>query len=153
MNYFVFDLDFTIWNAGGTFCSETSPPYSWNNNKLVDKEGRWIRLYPDVVRILKMLQMKKKTIIAASRTYEPDQAIQLLNLFEIEKYFNFKEIYPGPKVTHFKNIIQQINSPLDHIVFFDDEQRNIDDVKALGIESILVDNGIRMDMVSKYIKN
>ena len=143
----VFDLDFTIWNAGDTWCSETNPPYFWDKGKLVDQSGRWIRLYPEVVEILQMLKSRGVLIVAASRTNEPEWARQLLQIFEIDKYFDIKEIYPGSKIAHLKRIQEQVDCPYDQIVFFDDEERNIEDAKSLGVISIKVNNGITLRSV------
>lgn len=41
-------------------------------------------------------------LAVASRTGEMKGANQLLKLFGWEKYFKYKEIYPGSKVNHFK---------------------------------------------------
>ena len=49
MEVFVFDLDFTLWDAGGGWCDTTNPPYFWKNGKLYDQSNDWIRLYPDVI--------------------------------------------------------------------------------------------------------
>jgi magnesium-dependent phosphatase 1 len=151
MQVFVFDLDFTIWNAGGVFCSETNPPYTWKKGKLSDQSGRWIRLYPDVIKILMQLRQKNKTVASASRTYEPLWAMDLLQIFGIDKYFDIHEIYSGSKIKHLNNIREKTNYPFDQIVFFDDEKRNIDDAKSLGIESILVSNGITVEVVSEFL--
>ena len=78
MKLFVFDLDFTLWNAGETWCDATNPPYFWEKGKLYDQEDRWIRLYDDVKLILEELRHRNKKIVAASRTYEPKWAQDLL---------------------------------------------------------------------------
>ncbi len=151
MEVFVFDLDFTIWNAGDTWCSETNPPYFWDKGKLFDQSGRWIRLYPEVQDILEKLKSMNILVAIASRTHEPEKAIQLLQLFDIGKYFDIKEIYPGSKITHLKKIREQTRCPFDQIVFFDDEDRNIEDAKSLGIISVLINNGITLAKVEGFL--
>ena len=152
MKVFVFDLDFTIWNAGDTFCSETNPPYLWKNGKLIDQSGKLIRLYPNTIDVLKLLKKNNKIIAAASRTIRPTWALELLQIFDIEKYFDVKEIYPGSKIKHLKKIQDMGNYPLNQIIFFDDEERNIKEVSSLGIKSILVKNGINMEVVRKDLE-
>jgi magnesium-dependent phosphatase 1 len=150
MQVFVFDLDFTIWNAGDTFCSETNPPYLWEDGRLVDRAGRWIRVYPDALEILQMLRDKGKIIALASRTNEPPWAMQLLQIFDLDKYFDIKEIYPGNKREHLIKIREKVNCPFDQIVFFDDEERNIEAVKSLGVASVLVNSGISLEIVNQF---
>lgn len=151
MQVFVFDLDFTIWNAGDTFCSETNPPYKWDGDKLVDQSGHWIRLYPETMEVFQMLKSKGIFIAAASRTLEPEWAIQLLQLFDIDKYFDIKEIYPGSKTVHLKRIQEQIGCPFNQMVFFDDEERNIEDAKFLRVNCVLVNKGITLKAIKKFI--
>ena len=147
---YIFDLDFTIWNAGDTFCSETCPPYKWKNGKLVDAEDRWIRLYPDVKEILEKLKEQGVIIAAASRTHEPNWANDLLQLFDIDRYFTIKEIYAGEKSTHILNIMQKTNCSVNELIFFDDEQRNIDTVQALGITTVHIKDGL--NLCTKHIQ-
>lgn len=151
MKVFVFDLDFTIWNAGDTFCSETNPPYFWEKGKLIDQTGRWIRLYPEVLDIFEILKSKGIIIAVASRTNEPAWAMQLVKIFNIEKYFQIKEIYSGCKITHLKKIQEQVGCSIDEIIFFDDEEQNIKDAQSLGILCTLVTNGINMKQVEYFI--
>jgi magnesium-dependent phosphatase 1 len=148
---FVFDLDFTIWDAGGSWCDCTNPPYFWRNGKLLDQYNRWIRLYPDVVEILERLKSENKKIVAASRTYEPGWANELLQLLDIDKYFDLKEIYPSTKTRHFKLIQEHYQIPYSKMVFFDDEYRNIDDVGNLGVQAVYVRNGINLEMVTVFL--
>lgn len=151
MKIFVFDLDFTLWNAGGTWCDATNPPYKWNNNKLLDRSGKWIRLYPDVVKILNELKQKNKFVVLASRTFEPKWAQELIEHFNIDYFFDLKEIYPASKIQHFKKIKNHFKIPYKEMVFFDDEYRNIEEVRSLGVKSVLLQNGITFDVVRGYL--
>jgi magnesium-dependent phosphatase 1 len=151
MKVFVFDLDFTLWDAGGGWCDTTNPPYRWHNGRLLDSSGDWIRLYDDVVDILKELKSKNKIVVAASRTYQPTWAQDLLHLFDIDKYFDLKEIYPSSKIQHFKRIQNHFNLPYSEMVFFDDEHRNIEEVGRLGVESVYIRKGISSETVRQYI--
>jgi len=150
MKIFVFDLDFTLWDAGGGWCDTTNPPYFWEDGKLLDQSGDWIRLYPDVTDILKELKKRNKKIVAASRTYQPGWAQDLLHLLDVDKYFDLKEIYPGSKIQHFRRIQHHFKVPYNEMVFFDDEYRNIDEISRLGAEAVLVPNGINSRMVGNY---
>jgi len=151
MKIFVFDLDFTLWDAGGTWCDATNPPYQWCDEKLLDSSGSWIRLYDDVIYILDDLKHRNKLIVAASRTYQPDWAQDILHLMDIDKYFDLKEIYPSSKVKHFDRIQNHFKIQYDEMVFFDDEYRNIEDVSRLGVETVFVKNGINRNLVDSYL--
>ncbi len=152
MKIFVFDLDFTIWDAGGSWCDVTDPPYYWRNGKLLDQSNRWIRLYPDVIEILEKLKSENKKIVVASRTFEPTWANDLIKLFDIDRFFDFKEIYPSSKIHHFKNIQNHFQVPFSEMIFFDDEYRNIDEVGQLGVKAVLVRNGVNLKIVDQFLQ-
>jgi len=67
-----------------------------------DRSGYKIKLYDDTLDILKFLKSKEICLAAASRTEDPAAAQELLRVLDIDKYFSYKEIYPGSKVTHFR---------------------------------------------------
>ncbi|XP_025202476.1 magnesium-dependent phosphatase 1-like [Melanaphis sacchari] len=147
----VFDLDYTLW----PFWIDThvNPPFHKSGPKIVlDFTGRKIKHYPDVPQILKFLQDKNIGISVASRTGEIDGAEQLIQLFGWDKYFQNKQIYPGSKVTHINKISKKCNIKLEDMIFFDDEQRNIDDLERLGVVSILVKNGMTMEVLMNGLK-
>ncbi|NQU88567.1 MAG: magnesium-dependent phosphatase-1 [Mariniphaga sp.] len=148
---FVFDLDFTIWDAGGTWCDATNPPYHAEKGEVYDSSGKWIRLYPDVRKILAKLKEMEKLIAIASRTYEPDWANNLLQLFNIDHFFIKKEIYPDIKTTHFRNLQEHFQIDYNQMVFFDDEYRNVEEISRHGVECVLVRNGLSMGMVERYL--
>lgn len=149
---FVFDLDFTLWNAGGTWCDHTNPPFRRVNHHVEDSYGSRIVLYPDVLQILKRLQANNYAMALASRTGEPSWAMQLLKLFEIDHFFGYKEIYPGSKITHFDNLQRRTGIPFSNMVFYDDEMRNIHDVGSLGVKAVFVEDGISGQMIETHLK-
>lgn len=144
-------MDFTIWNAGGKYCDTTSHPYFWLNGKLSDQSKNWIRLYPDVIRILEELKKHNKFIVTASRTFEPMWAQELLQLLDIDKYFDLKEIYPSSKIHHFSKIQNHFKLPFEQMVFFDDEYRNIEEVGQFGVNTIFVKEGITFEAIKPFL--
>lgn len=152
MKLFVFDLDFTVWDAGGTWCDCTYPPYTKNSNCILDVDGREIKLYPDVLKILMHLKERNKPVSVASRTSSPEIANQLLKMFEIDAYFKHPQIFPGSKLSHFKNLRERFGISYSDMVFFDDEYRNIREISALGVHcEYLEEGGLKWDLVSPYI--
>jgi magnesium-dependent phosphatase 1 len=150
---FIFDLDFTLWNCGGTWCDHTLPPYKKINSSLVlDSEGRKIMLYDDTIQILEELKKLNIKMAVASRTGAPDWARQLLNLFGIENYFTYKEIYPNSKVVHIGSIQKKTGISFNEMFFFDDETRNIEDVEPLGVNCYFIENGIKMQIINAALK-
>lgn len=146
----VFDLDFTLWNAGGTWCDHTFPPYTKNNGDVFDANGLHIRLYKEVFEIL-TTQSHNYELAIASRTGSPETARHLIGLFEIGRFFKYQEIYPASKLNHFAKIHKASGIPYEKMLFFDDEYRNIEDISSLGVTSILVNSGINWPLVKRYL--
>lgn len=146
----IFDLDFTLWNAGGTWCDHTSPPYRKVNDHIKDSENNIIFLYPEAKEILEDLSVDY-TLGIASRTHRPEWALELMSLFNIKHLFKYFEIYPGSKVEHFYQIQSRSGIAFSQMLFFDDEMRNIDDVRNLDATTVLVDQGITRELVSRHI--
>lgn len=118
----------------------------------MDAHGQIIRHYKDVPDILNKLSEEGYELGVASRTSEIKGAKQLLNLLDWEKYFKYKEIYPGSKTTHFSQIKKLSNVEYKDMMFFDDEQRNISDLNKVGVLSILVKNGMTHEVIDHGFK-
>ncbi len=140
----VFDLDFTVWDCGGTWCDCLSPPFARRRDDVLDRTGRHVTLYDEVGGIFDYCDKHEIPMALASRTEQPGWARELLKLLEIEHRFAFAEIYPSSKLRHFKALAEQSGVLHDAMLFFDDEMRNIQEVSQLGVESIYVEAGMTL---------
>lgn len=138
----VFDLDFTLWDAGGMWCDCLRPPFSHTPHGPVDADGRRVRLYEAVPEILDWCENHEITMAVASRTGAPDWARQLLDMLEIRDRFAFEEIYPSSKLRHFESLRRDSGVSYSDMLFFDDEMRNVTEVATLGVTTIHVPNGL-----------
>lgn len=144
----VFDLDFTLWDAGGVWCDCTDPPYSRDGSgRVFDSRGREIRLYEEVPEVLEYLAREGIGIGLASRTDAPLWADELTRLLGIDPHVGYREIYPGCKIRHLTRISEASGVGFSEMVFFDDERRNVRDAESIGVESVWVRRGVDLGMV------
>jgi len=149
----VFDLDFTLWDCGGLWCDCTQPPYIRDDaGRVWDSAGREMRLYDGVTELLSSLNYQGYQIALASRTDEPSWANELTRLLELNPWVDYREIYPGSKVKHLKKISKDSGVPLEKMLFFDDEARNIADARDIGVDAVLVKHGLSRELVMARLK-
>lgn len=147
----VFDLDFTLWDCGGTWCDCLSPPFRNLGDRIEDQFRRVIRLYDEVHRILDHCDDLAIPMALASRTEQPAWARQLVELLELTNRFAFAEIYPTSKVRHFRALRQASQVPYDQMLFFDDELRNIREISPLGVTCVHVEDGLNHQLFHRGI--
>ncbi|KAH6773220.1 Haloacid dehalogenase-like hydrolase superfamily protein [Perilla frutescens var. hirtella] len=139
----VFDLDYTLWPFYCECRSKREMP----------------RLYPDAKGILYALKDKGVKMAIASRSPTPDIANTFLDKLGIKSMFVAQEIFSSHthKTDHFQRIHRRTNIPYTEMLFFDDEDRNIDPVSNMGVTSILVGNGVNLGALrqglSKFSQN
>ncbi|KAI1283026.1 Magnesium-dependent phosphatase 1 [Halotydeus destructor] len=146
----VFDLDYTLW----PFWVDTNitPPFKMaSNGDAVDSQGGKCNPYPEVTAILIELKKLGYDIAIASRTHTPERARELTKLLKWDQYFDYTEIYPGKKTAHFKEFKKNSKYDYKEMLFFDDERRNIQDLEAQGVISILVENGVNWGEIERGI--
>ncbi|KAL8541806.1 hypothetical protein ACS0TY_002888 [Phlomoides rotata] len=104
------------------------------------------RLYPHAKGILYALKDKGVKLAIASRSPTPDIANTFLEKLGIKSMFGAQEIFSSwsHKTDHFQRINRKTNIPYTEMLFFDDEDRNIDAVSNMGTTSILVGNGVNL---------
>ena len=72
---------------------------------MYDSHGAEVTFYQDTPKILAGLKSAGYKIGIASRSSAPRAAESLLQLFDWNKYIDYKQIYPGSKVTHFNRSV------------------------------------------------
>ena len=145
----VFDLDYTLWDCGGTWCDCMTPPFRQSESGPVDRYGRIVTSYDGVLDILDWCDEKSVPMALASRTGEPEWARQLISMLGISDRFKYKEIFPTTKVVHFKNLHKDSGIDYKDMLFFDDEMRNIYEVGAMGVTAVFVENGLSNSLFEK----
>jgi magnesium-dependent phosphatase 1 len=166
----VFDLDYTLWpfwvDTHVTPPIKTAP--NSNHSAALDRHGESFAFYSDVPVVLHSLRAAKVKIGAASRTHAPELGREMLRLLQIptpqlqhewgdkelkEKvkdsapkraldFFDYTEIYPGSKTTHFQRIKKSSGIEYEDMLFFDDEGRNRNVETELGVLFWLVRDGV-----------
>ncbi|KAK1644299.1 hypothetical protein QYE76_062104 [Lolium multiflorum] len=135
----VFDLDYTLW-----------PFYC---------ECRSKRESPSLFRHAKgiMCALKEKGVdmAIASRSPTPDIARVFIDKLELQPMFVAQEIFSSwtHKTEHFQKIQRKTGVPYKSMLFFDDEDRNIETISKMGVTCVLVDNGVNLDMFKLGLSN
>ena len=129
---FVFDLDYTIWPL---WCDThiTAPLRADGVRVVRDSKNYKVELYRDVVEIFEAIYARSIPIAIASRTSDADIAEELLQLFDMNQYILYKEMYPGSKLKHFERFHVESGIAYEDMVFFDDEKRNIVELGRIGV--------------------
>ncbi|XP_029204666.2 magnesium-dependent phosphatase 1-like isoform X1 [Acropora millepora] len=148
---FCLETDFTLWPFW-VDTHVTAPFKRKSHGSVEDRRGYKIKLYDDSLAILEVLKSKGICMAAASRTDDPPAAKELLRALDIDQYFTYKEIYPGSKVSHFKKFTQASGISYADMLFFDDEERNIDDISRLGVTCVLVEQGMKHTVLENGLK-
>lgn len=163
----VFDLDYTLWPLWVDTHVDSPLRRRGNDiNKVYDRNGQPLQFFPHVPSILFWLKRHRIPIAAASRTSAPTVARQALNglylvddsdlvsssnddenakegkaeqkVFKASSFFDYEEIYPGSKLTHFRKLHQDSGVEYEDMIFFDDEYRNSEVGNKLGVHFVEV---------------
>ncbi|KAF2841829.1 magnesium-dependent phosphatase-1 [Patellaria atrata CBS 101060] len=171
-----FDLDYTLW----PFWVDThvTPPLKPQSSGLTvkDRYGESYGFYQDVGGVLEACRQKGIQVAAASRTHAPELGREMLALLRIPpsgdtekresgnreeekgkgekaiKYFDYLEIFPGSKTTHFERIARESGIEYTEMLFFDDETRN-KNVEKLGVVMKLVRDGVTVEEVDRGVES
>ncbi|CCE64236.1 hypothetical protein TPHA_0H00260 [Tetrapisispora phaffii CBS 4417] len=151
-----FDLDYTVWPC---YCdTHLYPPFKPVENpngevyELIDSMGYSVKFFKDIPLLFRDLKDNGVKIVAASRTWAPEIAQELLKGFRIEYDGKVQSMYDffdaaawgdRSKVGHITENVKQIynhdNIKNLKICLFDDESRN-KDVERHGIKFVYIRN-------------
>ena len=145
----VFDLDFTLWDAGGVWCDCLRPPFRREGGQVLDANGDRVRVYEGIEDAFDYFERAEIPIAVASRTTQPDWANELLDLLRYRDRFEWSEIFPSSKVRHFNRLRNASGFAFEEMLFFDDEWRNIEEVGAMGVEAVHVPNGFHGGLLAQ----
>jgi magnesium-dependent phosphatase 1 len=67
-------------------------------------------------------------------------------------YFDYLQIYPGNKTTHFERIHRESGIEYEEMIFFDDESRN-KNVEVLGVVMQLVRDGVTINEIDAGVRS
>lgn len=106
------------------------------------------------------IKAKDIQIGVASRTSAPELARQMLSFLRVPSsepaqaihFFDYLEIYPGDKKTHFRKLQKSSGLPFTEHLFFDDEHRN-KNVEELGVTMRLVRDGVTVREIDEGVKS
>jgi FkbH-like protein len=109
----VWDLDNTVWDG-----------------ILVEDGGDKLRLKPGVAEIIRELDRRGILNSIASKN-NPGEPLEVLKRFGVDEYFLFPQISWGPKSEAMKAIAAELNIGLDALLFVDDSDFELDQVKRM----------------------
>ncbi|BBN11630.1 magnesium-dependent phosphatase 1 [Marchantia polymorpha subsp. ruderalis] len=126
----VFDLDYTLWPYFCDCRSENESPV----------------LYSQAKGVIQALKSKGVLMAIASRSPTANKARTFLSKLDLLSSFSVMEVYPSwsDKTDHFQKIHQKTGIPYNSMLFFDDEDRNIQAVGHMGVKSVQVHNGVNL---------
>lgn len=126
----VFDLDYTLWPFYCECRSKREMP----------------SLFPQAKGILYALKEKGIDMAIASRSPTSDIAKTFIDKLSLKPMFVAQEIFSSwtHKTDHFQRIHTRTGIPFNSMLFFDDEDRNIQSVSKMGVTSILVGDGVNL---------
>lgn len=128
-------IDFTLWPLH-VDCYVDPPFKPDGKGGATDVHGSRINLFPDVRDIISNIQECGIPIAAASSTTAPKASRELQKVLQIYDNFDFSEIYPKRKFSHFESLQRKSQVDYKDMIFFDDEQWNISDITTLGVTCV-----------------
>ena len=149
----VFDLDNTLWEP------ELYQLRKLQRQGIQPVAGKDVTLFPAIESILQDIRSSKDNswsntkFAIASRTKSVEWANDLLVQFGLRDFFDYIEIFPGDKKTHFHNLSRDSGIDFSDMLFFDDNRDgrfgNCVPVSQLGVLSVHCPGGLHSNEIWK----
>lgn len=154
----VFDLDFTLWPFWCDTHVDTPVRPTTNGQRVMDASGDLFSFYTDVPAIFREIRAHPgMEMCAASRTADPEIAQKILSLLTVDNepssaYFAFTAWGTESKIQHFQELHLHTNVAFEDMLFFDDESRNRDVERELGVCFVDASGGLTLTKFHNGIK-
>ncbi|XP_052060698.1 magnesium-dependent phosphatase 1-like [Mytilus californianus] len=148
----VFDLDYTLWPFRVDRKNNVEPPFNRTpDGKVFDANSREIKSFPDIDHIILKLHGDGYKLAIASEAFYKDETRRLVSYFGWDEYFDYIEIYPGSKITHFLQIKKESGIEFPDMMFFDDERDHLSEVAhtCLGVTCIWANRGVSEEILDE----
>ena len=143
----VFDLDNTIWTPELYILRRSRRDHE------LPVAGKDVQMFSGAQRVIEIIRTdsvwQEVQFAVASRTQSVDWAHHLLREFGLRDLFQFVEIFPGDKKSHFSNLQRNSGIPYCEMLFFDDSRDgkygNCLPVSELGVLSVHCPHGLHTE--------
>jgi magnesium-dependent phosphatase 1 len=81
-----------------------------------------------------------------------NESSKVINYNILSNVIDYSEIYPSSKVKHFSSLHAITGIPYNEMIFFDDEMRNDEVNKKLGVHFVYVPDGMTFELFLSAIK-
>ncbi|XP_011451047.2 magnesium-dependent phosphatase 1 [Magallana gigas] len=151
----VFDLDYTLWPFWVDRKVNVEPPFNrTRDGKVFDACSREVKAFPDIDHILHKLHKEGYKLAVASEAFNKEEVKRLVSFFGWNKFFDYIEISPGSKITHFLNIKKDSGIAFPDMMFFDDERDHLSEVAhtCLGVTCIWANRGVSEEILEEAFR-
>ena len=101
-----------------------------------------LSLYSEVRRTIEWCVEHGLQLSICSKSSNYDGAKLILTSLGLWEHFEFPQIYYSRKTFHFRNLRGCTNYSYSDFLFFDDDSKNIDVCRSIGVSGCLVDKAI-----------
>lgn len=143
---FVFDLDDTL------YLRTLENEYEYSNSNMYHLSDKYRAEYENKIKnILSKLKEKGHKIAMASHNTYPYRHLKRMDIIHLFDFIIGE--YPRSKVCMIKEIVSKTNSHIDDVLFFDDNERVVNEVRKYNIKTYFVetDFGIDLTFFDRYI--
>src|SRR5687767_7925795 len=83
---------------------------------------------------------------------EINEPSKVINYRTLANVIDYCEVYPGSKIKHFSSLHETTGIPYNEMIFFDDEMRNKEVERKLGVHFVYVPDGMTLKLFISAVK-
>lgn len=151
--FFLFELDFTLWDCGDIPHSRLHLPLQKNMHMVKDQAGKLVNASQDIFRIMDELKEAGYGIGYLASSPIPECTEKLLSYLGLEPYPDKVIFTDQNRKDQFKAFMEETGATADKMIYFDSSRENVEIAKSLNIISFLIPNeGLTYDTYKLALK-